>query len=81
MLRYFFQVGNRLTDDYFGRKGEVESFQRYPALIPTLFKYRQNRPKIVVSLARMFAVDFIDVNMPDDVEVSIHKNARISFRS
>ena len=79
---FLFQVAQRFVGEAFGAGREIESFERDPALVSAAAQDFENRLEIVASGAAVAAVELVDVDVADQVEIAVHQlGVRSAFQS
>jgi hypothetical protein len=59
--------------DVLGSRGEVKGFERNPAGVAAPPEHFEHGFEIVVAGAAMTAVEFVDVNVADQIEIAVHQ--------
>src|SRR5437764_9344527 len=56
-----------------GARGEVEGLKRNPSAVAAARERFKDRSEVVVAGAAMAAVELVDVDVPDEIEVAVHE--------
>ena len=73
-------MAQRFVGQAFGAGREVEGLERNPARVSAAPQHVEDRLEIVVARAAVPAVQFVDVDVADEVEVAVHqRGVRLRF--